>query len=384
MAKKKVFLIAGEASGDLHGSLLVKELKKLDANFEFYGLGGKAMEREGVRIFFDLPSIAALGLGDVLRQYFLFRKIFYETLNRVLREIKPDVIILIDYPGFNIRFAKKINNRIPIVYYISPQVWAWGNRRIKTIARVVTRMLVLLPFEVDVYKGSGLDCRFVGHPLIDLVKPSQNAGEIKKEWGLADKKIIALLPGSRKHEVCRILPVMLEAAAILQKKVPEYSFLLTETPTLSKSLYDEILSRHPLKPLRIKNRSYDVLAASEFALVASGTATLETAISLKPFVIIYKTAPSTYFLGRRLIRIPYIGLVNVLAEKKIVPEFIQQDATGPKIAAEAERLLLDQEARSAMIQSLKQVRDSLGESGASKRAAEQVLDLLGTWKAAPG
>ncbi len=376
MAKKKVFLIAGEVSGDLHGSLLVKELKRLDANLEFYGLGGKAMEREGVRIFFDLPSIAALGLGDVLKQYFLFRKIFYDTLNRVLREIKPDLIILIDYPGFNIRFAKKINKQIPVVYYISPQVWAWGRRRIKTIARVVTRMLVLLPFEVDVYKGSGLDCRFVGHPLIDLVKPSKNAGAIKKEWCLEDKKIIALLPGSRKHEVRRILPVMLDAAAILKNKFPGYSFLLTETPTLSKALYDEILSRHPLELLRIKNQSYDVLAVAEFALVASGTATLETAISLKPFVIIYKTAASTYFLGRRLIRIPYIGLVNVLAGKKVVPEFIQQDATGEKIAEEAARLLTDHEAQSSMIQNLKKVRDSLGESGASKRAAEQIVDLL--------
>jgi len=376
MAKKKVFLIAGEVSGDLHGSLLVKELKRLNANLEFYGLGGKSMEREGVRIFFDLPSIAALGLGDVLKQYFLFRKIFYATLNRVLHEIKPDLIVLIDYPGFNIRFAKKINKQIPVVYYISPQVWAWGQRRIKTIARVVTRMLVLLPFEVEVYKGSGLDCRFVGHPLIDLVKPSKNAGAIKKEWGLEDKKIIALLPGSRKHEVRRILPVMLDAAAILKNKFPSYSFLLTETPTLPKALYDEILSRHPLELLRIKNQSYDVLAVAEFALVASGTATLETAISLKPFVIIYKTAASTYFLGRRLIRIPYIGLVNVLAGEKIVPEFIQQDATGGKIAGEVAHLLTDHEARSSMIQDLKKVRDSLGESGASKRAAEQIVDLL--------
>lgn len=375
MTKKKVFLIAGEASGDLHGSLLVKELRKLNGNFEFYGLGGKAMEREGVRIFFDLPSIAALGLGDVLKQYFLFRKIFYETLKRVFHDIKPDLIILIDYPGFNIRFAKKINKRIPVVYYISPQVWAWGRRRIKTIARVATRMLVLLPFEVDVYKGSGLDCRFVGHPLVDLVKPSQNAGEIKAAWNLTDKKIIALLPGSRKSEVNRILPAMLDAAAILQKKLPEYSFLLTETPSLPKTLYDEILSRHPLKLLRIKNRSYDVLAVSEFALVASGTATLETAISLKPFLIIYKTAASTYFLGKRLIQIPYIGLVNVLAGKKIVPEFIQQDATGEKIAAEAEKLLSNPEASASMIQALKRVKESLGESGASRRAAEQILDL---------
>lgn len=376
MPKKTIFLIAGEASGDLHGSLLVKELKKLDGEYEFYGLGGKAMEREGVRIFFDLPSIAALGLGDVLKQYFLFRKIFYQTLDHVFNEIKPDCIILIDYPGFNIRFAKKINKRIPVVYYISPQVWAWGKRRIKTIARVVNRMLVLLPFEVDVYKGSGLDCRFVGHPLIDLVRPSKSPAEIRKERGLGDKKIIGLLPGSRKHEVSRILPVMLDAAAILKKKHPEYFFLLTETPSLPQALYDEILARHPAEIIRIKNRSYDALAVMEFAMVASGTATLETAISMKPFVIVYKTAASTYFLGKRLIQIPYIGLVNVLAGEKIVPEFIQQEATGENIAAESEKLINNPEARAAMLEAIGKVRDSLGAPGASKRAAEEIFDLL--------
>ena len=377
MPKKTIFLIAGEASGDLHGSRLVKELKGL-GEYEFYGLGGKAMEHEGVRIFFDLPSIAALGLGDVLKQYLLFRKIFYQTLDHVFNEIKPDVIILIDYPGFNIRFAKKINKRIPVVYYISPQVWAWGKRRIKTIARVVNRMLVLLPFEVDVYKGSGLDCRFVGHPLIDLVRPSKSEVEIRKEWGLGDKKIIGLLPGSRKHEVSRILPVMLDAAALLKKKYPEYSFVLTETPSLPQALYDEILAKHPAEIIRIKNRSYDALAVMEFAMVASGTATLETAISMKPFVIVYKTAASTYFLGKRLIQIPYIGLVNVLAGEKIVPEFIQQDATGKNIAAECEKFIADPAARAAMLEAIGKVRNSLGAPGASRRAAGEIFDLLKT------
>jgi len=375
MPKKTIFLIAGEASGDLHGSRLVKELKGL-GEYEFYGLGGKAMEHEGVRIFFDLPSIAALGLGDVLKQYLLFRKIFYQTLDHVFNEIKPDVIILIDYPGFNIRFAKKINKRIPVVYYISPQVWAWGKRRIKTIARVVNRMLVLLPFEVGVYKGSGLDCRFVGHPLIDLVRPSKSEAEIRKEWGLGDKKIIGLLPGSRKHEVSRILPVMLDAAALLKKKYPEYSFVLTETPSLPQALYDEILAKHPAEIIRIKNRSYDALAVMEFAMVASGTATLETAISMKPFVIVYKTAASTYFLGKRLIQIPYIGLVNVLAGEKIVPEFIQQDATGKNIAAECEKFIADPAARAAMLEAIGKVRNSLGAPGASRRAAGEIFDLL--------
>lgn len=376
MSKTKIFLIAGEASGDLHGSLLVQELRKLNPGLEFYGLGGKAMEREGVKIFFDLPSVAAIGLGDVLRQYFTFRKVFYDTLTRVLHETRPDLIILIDYPGFNIRFAKKINRRIPILYYISPQVWAWGRRRIKTIARCVHRMLVLLPFEVDVYKGSGLDCRFVGHPLVDLVKPSKEPALLRKEWALDGKRVVSLLPGSRPPEIRRIMPVLLEAANKLKARLPDLTFLLAEIPTVASEIYDGILTRATLPVTRVKNRMYDVLAASDFALVASGTATLETAISLKPFVIVYKTAWSTYFLGRRLIRIPYIGLVNVLAGKKIVPEFIQSDATAEAIADEVARLLSDKKAQESMIQALKQVRDSLGPGGAAERAAREVLELI--------
>jgi len=369
-------LIAGEASGDLHGSLLVRELKKLHSDLELYGLGGSAMEKEGVQIFFDLPSIAALGLGDVLRQYFQFRKIFYETLHRVLNEIKPDLLILIDYPGFNIRFAKKINRRIPVLYYISPQVWAWGRRRIKTIARIVDRMLVFLPFEVAVYKGTGIDCHFVGHPLIDLVRPSKPAGEIRREWNLEGEKVVSLLPGSRKSEVKRILPILLETAKILASEFPRISFLMTESATIPQEIYDHLFRGNTLPIKRIKGRMYDALAISDFAIVASGTATLETAISLKPFLIVYKTAWSTYFLGRRLIRIPYIGLVNVLAGKKIVPEFIQQDASAQKIAKEATRLLSDEKACAEMIQSICRVRDSLGEPGAPCRAARAVLELI--------
>jgi lipid-A-disaccharide synthase len=376
MSQRKIFLIAGEASGDSHGAHLVRELKKLDPGFAFYGLGGKAMEREGVNIFFDLPSIAAIGLGDVLRQYFLFRKIFYQTLRRVLDEIRPDAVVLIDYPGFNLRFAKRINRRIPVLYYISPQVWAWGSRRIKTIARVVDRMLAILPFEVEVYRKSGLDCRFVGHPLIDLVRPSKPTESLKKEWALEGSPVISLLPGSRESEVRRILPVLLISAERLKERFPQASFILGETGHLPVGLYDTLLSASRLRPLRVRNRMYDALAVSDFALVASGTATLETAILMVPFLIVYKTAFSTYFLGRRLIRIPYIGLANVLAGKKIVPEFIQHEADPVKIARETEKLLRDPAARQEMVKALREVRDSLGEPGASERAARLVFEFI--------
>lgn len=369
-------MIAGEASGDLHGAHLVAELRKLAPGTEFYGLGGKNMEREGVRLLYDLTSIAALGLGDVLRQYFKFRKIFYNALNAVFNDIKPDLILLIDYPGFNLRFAKKINKRIPVIYYISPQIWAWGGRRIKTIARVVSKMLVILPFEVDVYKGSGLPCEFVGHPLVEQVKPSKPEAELRREWALGDSKIISILPGSRRSEVERILPVMIDAARILHKDLHGHSFILTESPTLPSELYDKILSGVTLPLKRIRNRTHDAVSVSDAVMVASGTATLETALLLKPFVIVYKTAASTYFLGKRLIQIPYIGLINVLAGKKIVPEFIQHDATGENIAAGIKHLLTDETARKKMIEQILEVKMSLGEGGAAQRTAKAVLSFL--------
>jgi len=378
MEKKKIFLIAGELSGDLHGALLVRELKKINPDLRFYGLGGKAMEGEGVQTLFDLPSVAALGLGDVLRQYFLFRKIFHNALDAVFGKIKPDLIILIDYPGFNIRFAKKIKQRIPILYYISPQVWAWGKRRIKTIAKHVSKMLVFLPFEAAVYEGSGMPCEFVGHPLIDLVKPSKSPRELKDLWRLHGKKVISLLPGSRHHEVHRILPVMLQACGRIAQTFPDAIFLLAESRTLSPELYTEILKTSPVPIQRLRDETYNLLSVSDFALVTSGTATLETAISLTPFVLLYKADPLTYFLGKNLVRLPYLGLANVIAGEKIIPEFIQKDADPSKIADTALHLIQNEGARSKIIRDLEKVRKSLGAPGAVSRAAKAVLKLLET------
>lgn len=376
METKKIFLIAGELSGDLHGALLVREIKKIRPDLRFYGLGGKAMEAEGVQILFDLPSVAALGLGDVLKQYFVFRKIFYNALDQVFNRIRPDLIILIDYPGFNIRFAKKIKRRIPVLYYISPQVWAWGKRRIKTIAKHTDKMLVFLPFEVKVYEGSGMPCEFVGHPLVDLVKPSRSLQGLKDAWQLNRKKVVGLLPGSRHHEVRRILPVMLRACARIAQALPEAVFLLAESRTLPPELYEKILRETSVPVKRLRDETYNLLAVSDFALVTSGTATLETAISMTPFALLYKTDPLTYFLGKNLVRLPYLGLANVIAGRKIIPEFIQNDADPVKIADTALHLILDEEARIKTLEELQSVREALGRPGAVGRAAQAVLKLL--------
>ena len=338
------------------------------------------MAQEGTELLYDLTKEAVLGLGDVLRKYFFFKSIFTKAL-RDVQSFKPDAIILIDYPGFNLRFAKKIDKQFPIIYYISPQVWAWGARRIHTIKRVVNHMIVLFKFEADLYQKAGVPVTWVGHPLIDLLKPQKSRLELRTEWlpkAASETKVIALLPGSRKTEVRRILPEMLKVAKMIRVRIPNTQFLLAGSNTLSMNLYEKILSEtRPTYPIQlIQNRGFDILHASDFAMVSSGTATLETALASTPFVILYKTAWSTFFLGRRLIRIPYIGLVNVVAERKIVPEFIQHEIHPETIAQEAAYLLEHQDLREKMILDLKMVQNKLGESGASLRAAEVVLKFL--------
>lgn len=380
MLPKKLFLIAGEASGDFQGAHLVRELKKLNPNLTCRGLGGSLMAEEGVELLYDLTKEAVLGLGDVLRKYFFFRSIFAKALREV-QTFRPDAIILIDYPGFNLRFAKKINKRIPIIYYISPQIWAWGKRRIHTIKQTINHMIVFFKFEAELYQKAGVSVTWVGHPLIDLLKPQKSRPQLRTEWLpkiSGETKVIALLPGSRETEVKRMLPKMLLVAKTIHTHIPNAQFLLSESNTLPVRLYEKILSEtRPTYPIQsIRNRGFDILHASDFAMVSSGTATLEAALASTPFVILYQTAWSTFFLGRRLIRIPCIGLVNVVAERKIVPEFIQHEIRTETIAQEATYLLEHQDLREKMIMDLKMVQNKLGEPGASVRAAEAVLKVL--------
>lgn len=373
----KIFIIACEASGDTHGAALVEAIKKLDPHIEFEGLGGLKMQGAGVRVLEEMTRVSVLGLGDVLRKYFHFRRVFYRTLSHV-KKTKLDLVILIDSPAFNLRFAKKIKKRIPVIYYISPQIWAWGFRRIRTIRRTVDHLMVILPFEEEIYKKAGIPCTFVGHPLLDCVKPSQGREELRKEFGIAEsERMIPLLPGSREPEVRRIFPIMLEAARLLQREVPKLKFFLVEAPQVPASLYDKIHQNWPEVPLeKTKERLYDVVHAADFSLVASGTATLETALLGTPYFLLYKASASTFFLGRRLVRIPYIGLVNVLAGRHVVPEFIQHLAQPERIAHETKLILENQELREKLVREMREVCSRLGEPGASERAARVVLEKL--------
>ena len=379
---KKLFLIAGEASGDLQGAALARRLKQLEPTLVLRGIGGPLMASEGIELLHDLTKDAVLGLGDVLRKYSLFRKVFSKALSEI-RAFRPDAVILIDYPGFNLRLAKKLNHQFKIIYYISPQIWAWGKRRIHTIKKTVDLMIVLFQFEAQLYRAAGVPVVWVGHPLIDIAQTPKPRSELRAEWlpkAPPDTKIVALLPGSRHTEVKRILPEMLGVAKTVHARLPKVQFLLSEYNNLPRPLYEKILlDAHPTYPIQsIRNRSFDVLFASDAAMVSSGTATLEAALASTPFVILYKTAWSTFFLGRRLIQIPYIGLVNVVAGRKVVPEFIQHEIRAQTIAQETVYLLEHRDLREKMILDLKEVQGKLGAPNAAHRAAEAVLEFLGS------
>lgn len=376
---KTIFLIAGEPSGDSRGAELVRALKKQDPTLKFEGLGGKLMQAEGVKLFDDLCALAAIGFGDVLAKYFKIRKIFYATLHYVLK-LKPDCLILIDYPGFNLRFAKQINRRIKTFYYVSPQLWAWAKHRIHLIKKVIDHMLVLFHFEEKMYQDAGILVTWVGHPLAELPAVTKSKEELRKEFGVQNsEKVVALLPGSRKAEIERILPIILESAQTISERIQSVAFLLPESENVSRKIYDSILRRYEPKLMikRVRGESVqNMLGASDAAIVTSGTATLETALTLTPFVILYKTHWTTYWLGRMLIQIPYIGLVNIVAGKKIIQEFIQQDAQPDLISEAVLNLIANQEARQKVIRDLEEVKSSIGPAGASERAARAILQNL--------
>ncbi|MBN1687763.1 MAG: lipid-A-disaccharide synthase [Candidatus Omnitrophica bacterium] len=374
---KKFFIIACEPSGDSHAAHLMEEIRKKEPFAEFLGLGGPQMLQAGASLIYDMTTISALGLGDVIRQYFKYRSIFYQAL-RAVDKFKPDSLILVDSPAFNLRFAKKINKKIPVIYYISPQIWAWGKRRIRTIQRTVSKMLVILPFEVAIYEKAGVPCEFVGHPLLDKIPEALDRDEIRKHLDIKkEEKAIGILPGSRQKEVKRILPLMLKAIHYLNLKDGKYRFFLTRSSNISQKLYDEILRPYAhLNIIETHYHHYETLTALDFALITSGTATLESAIIGTPFFLLYKASWSTYILGKQLVKVPYLGLVNLLANKRIVPEFIQNDIHPETIAHEIQVLLNSKELFHHMKREFEDVRKKLGEKGASQRAAQSILDYL--------
>jgi lipid-A-disaccharide synthase len=370
-------MVAGEPSGDLHGSNLVKDLKALKTDLKFFGLGGLLCKEAGVEIDFDISKLAVIGLVDVLKNIFTIGKVFKGILKKVDSR-QTDLAILVDYPGFNLRLAKELSKRgIPVIYYISPQVWAWGSDRIDIIKDCVTKMLVFFKFEEDLYKKNGVNSEFVGNPLLETVKATLPKDEILKKYNLSKTKpVIALLPGSRTMEIKMLLGIIAGSAEMIAKELPGAQFVVAKYKNLPASLYEEVLKGRSLDIRMVDGDSYNILSASDFAIVASGTATLETAIIGTPFVIMYKVGLINYIAYKIVAKIKLLGLVNVVAGRIIVPEFLQYDATPEKIARGSLEILRDGTKKAAMISELERVKSSLGAPGASLRAAVAILPYL--------
>ncbi|MGA1875762.1 MAG: lipid-A-disaccharide synthase [bacterium] len=385
LSSTTILMVSGEASGDLHGGNLAREIFTRLPQAKIYGLGGPQMQRAGVQVIGDINNLAVVGISEVLIHWRAIWQTF-RFLRKFIKESRPDLIVLIDYPDFNLRLAKVAKKeQIRVLYYISPQVWAWRRWRIKTMAQYVDILLVVFAFELSFYqeqrfkRKSKLDVRFVGHPLVDIVRPNCSREKTCFQLGVDPRKpIIGLLPGSRRSEVSRILPSLLKAAQKLIQKRQDIQFLLALAPTISYAEVEPYLQK-VRKTLPISchaDRTYDIISISDLVLVSSGTATLETALLNTPMVLIYRLSPLSYLLGKLLIRVPYIGLVNLVAGKKIIPELIQHQASPEKIASLADALLQNLKGREIMRQEFQKVREKLGEFGSSGRAADIVLEIL--------
>jgi lipid-A-disaccharide synthase len=376
---KTVLIVAGEASGDQHAANLVKEIKRRTSSISFWGLGGSRLKHEGVDIRADLVSCAVIGFFEVIKHLGTLRRVYKQLISDIDRD-KPDLAILVDYPGFNLHLAKDLKKRsIPVIYYVSPQIWAWGKGRIKNIRETVDLMIVFFPFEETLYRRHNVPVSFVGHPCLDQVLPGQTPEGFRKSHSLDPSKlIVSLLPGSRDKEVKTLLPIMLKAAARIQKQCSApVQFLVLAAASVPRGLIDTIVGAHGVPVTIVDNTTYDGIAASDLCLVCSGTATLETGILGTPMIILYKVNFLTWLYMRALITIPYIGLVNVVAGRKIAEEFIQFGAVPRAIASYCSTILNDTNKRSALRQDLATIKHALGKPGASGRAADAVIAFLG-------
>lgn len=371
-------IVAGEASGDLHGAELARELLALDSSLLLSGIGGSGMASEGVRLHYDIARLAVMGIVEVLSRLKDVRSAM-KIIERQFESSRPDLLVLIDYPGFNLELARRAKkHNIPILYYISPKIWAWREGRIKAIKKHVDRMAVILPFEEKFYQKHGVKVDFVGNPLLDKVKVFQAPDEFKSQNDIApDATVIGIMPGSRKHEIAKLLPVFLEAAKILNRKVQKCVFLLPLAATLEESSLQEYFNRKDDLDIRILQKNhYEAMAACDAAIAASGTLTMELAILRIPMVVCYKVSPLSYFIGKPFIKVDFASLVNLVAEKEVVPELLQDRATPENICLQVEPLLFNKETRDVMKQDLEYVVEQLGESGGAGRTAGIALEML--------
>jgi len=365
----KLVIIAGEVSGDTHGARLLEALRLIDPNLEFEGIGGDQMVGKGLKISYHIKQMAFMGLWEVLKHLPFIRKVFYEML-QLVRDKQPSAVVLIDYPGFNLRFAAKVKKLdIPVIYYISPQLWAWGKKRVYKIKKYVDKMLVLFPFERDFYKGYGIDSVYVGHPLSD----SHWQDVIPKTTTNRDK-VLGLLPGSRHQELEKLLPDMILTADSMIKAGEIDRAIILKVNTISIDHYQLYLNDQPSITIEQISQA-DFYNQLDVALVSSGTATLETAYFQVPMVIVYRVNPLTWILGNMVVKLKNIGLVNIVAGEQIAEELLQQQFT-PEKARTALKYLLDPQINAEIRSKMLIIREKLGEPGASDRAARVIYNLI--------
>jgi lipid-A-disaccharide synthase len=368
-------IVVGEASGDLHGARLVRLLYQRDPTLEFFGVGGEGLKREGLKVIFDVARLTGMGLAELAGN---LRTLWqaYRLLRGTLWKERPNLLILIDFPEFNLRLArlaKRLN--VPVLYYISPQVWAWRRRRIKEVSQVVDRMAVVFPFEVPLYQRAGVPVDFVGHPLLDVVGSTESRETTLIQYGLdPSKRTIALLPGSRRREIAYHLPAMLNAARLSQEM--NMQFILVRASTVERRDLEKVLAGLSVKIPIAEENTYNILHACDLVWTASGTATLEAALMLRPMIIVYRLAWLTYFLARLLVRVNHIGMVNIIAGETVVPELVQGEMTAERILGESRVILEDSELRQRIVSKLAKVREKLGTPGAAGRVAEIALSMM--------
>ena len=375
---EEILIVAGEASADLHAARALLELGRLRPGVHAFGVGGPRLRAAGLEALAPAEDISVMGLAEVLPRIPRILGIL-RALAKAAAERRPKAALLVDLPDFNLRLAAKLKKLgIPVVYYVSPTIWAWRAGRAKKIAQVVDRMLCILPFEERFYEGTGVSARFVGHPLAERPAPGP-AERYREELGLPTARTtVALVPGSRPSELRRIFPAMLAAAERIRASRPDSQFVVPVAPTLARSQLEPYLAAHRTVEVKlVDGRAEEVVGASDAALVKSGTSTLETALMLRPMVVVYKLSWLSYLVGRLLVRIAHFALVNILAGRGLVPELLQTEASPERMAAEVERLLGDRAAREAQLQGLREVRDSLGGPGAARRVAEEVARAMG-------
>ena len=371
-------IVAGEASGDIYGADLANEAVKLAPDLQFFGIGGARMRDAGVDTLVDSAEMAVVGLVEVIKHFDVISSAF-RKLKQIILNNPPDLLILIDYPGFNLRLAKVAKKAgVKVLYYISPQIWAWRQGRVKKIAALVDHMAVILPFEAPFYEQAGVPVTFVGHPMLDLVTVTMDQPAAAASFNLdPSRRIVGLFPGSRRNEIERLLPEIIAAAVILKGRFPGIQFILPLASTLRREDIEPLLAAAGLEVTITRERIHEMIRSCDAVISVSGTVTLEIALVGTPMVIIYKLAPLTYQLAKRLVKVPNIGLCNIVAGETVVHELIQDQANPAAIADEVGILLTDQANHATIVHKLAAIRAKLGQGGASVRVAQLALTLCG-------